>query len=431
MQALWEQVGAAFDVTAEGRRSGSSLAWFEEPGDSEVVVWDPSSDGPWARGLPAHQDGTGSVASCATAPAVSGCRPVTLNSGKASLMRVVHYINQFFAGVGGEEAAAVGPSVREGTVGPGRLLERLLGDDAELVATVICGDTYFGERPEDATAQVLEFIIGEGADLVIAGPAFNAGRYGLACGSVVAECERRGVAAVTGMFPENPGLVSVDRKFLYAVPTAATGTGMKDALERMVRLGVKRARREAMGLPEQDGYMPRGLQRNVPSAHTAAERAVEGLLQKINGGAFTTEIPLAVYDRVSPATLGTSLADMEIALVTEASVVPIGNPDRLESARGTRWLRYPIDGVNDLLPDEYMTVHGGFDTADVNADPDRVLPVDAMRQLVADGAVGKIHDHYYVTTGMATAIKDAERIGRQIADDLLRRKIHAVLVTST
>ena len=42
-------------------------------------------------------------------------------------LRVVHYVNQFFGGIGGEDQAHVGVSAREGAVGPGRLLERALG----------------------------------------------------------------------------------------------------------------------------------------------------------------------------------------------------------------------------------------------------------------------------------------------------------------
>ena len=33
--------------------------------------------------------------------------------------KVVHYINQFFANIGGEEMAHVAPELREGYVGPG------------------------------------------------------------------------------------------------------------------------------------------------------------------------------------------------------------------------------------------------------------------------------------------------------------------------
>ncbi len=51
--------------------------------------------------------------------------------------RVIHYINQFFAGIGGEEKADVAPEVREGVVGPGMALKGALGNEAEIVATFI------------------------------------------------------------------------------------------------------------------------------------------------------------------------------------------------------------------------------------------------------------------------------------------------------
>ena len=36
--------------------------------------------------------------------------------------KVVHYINQFFANIGGEEMAHVAPELRDGFVGPGMAL---------------------------------------------------------------------------------------------------------------------------------------------------------------------------------------------------------------------------------------------------------------------------------------------------------------------
>jgi len=47
-------------------------------------------------------------------------------------LRVVHYINQFFGQQGGEDMAGVGFLVHEAAVGPGRLLEKILGDSGRL-----------------------------------------------------------------------------------------------------------------------------------------------------------------------------------------------------------------------------------------------------------------------------------------------------------
>ena len=62
--------------------------------------------------------------------------------------RIVHYLNQFYAGIGGEDMADVAPSVEEKVMGPGMALKAAFGEDAEIVATVICGDNYFGSNLE-------------------------------------------------------------------------------------------------------------------------------------------------------------------------------------------------------------------------------------------------------------------------------------------
>ena len=35
-------------------------------------------------------------------------------------IRVVHYLNQFFAQIGGEDKAEIGPQIKPGLIGPGR-----------------------------------------------------------------------------------------------------------------------------------------------------------------------------------------------------------------------------------------------------------------------------------------------------------------------
>ncbi len=67
----------------------------------------------------------------------------------ASDMIVVHYLNQFFAGLGGEEAAGTEPTRIDGAVGPGRGLE---GAGLHIDVTLSCGDNYFGEH-EDCRAR--------------------------------------------------------------------------------------------------------------------------------------------------------------------------------------------------------------------------------------------------------------------------------------
>ena len=43
--------------------------------------------------------------------------------GAMTRLRVVHYLNQFFAGIGGEDQAGERPQLRDSSVGPGQALQ--------------------------------------------------------------------------------------------------------------------------------------------------------------------------------------------------------------------------------------------------------------------------------------------------------------------
>src|SRR5262247_3719440 len=119
-------------------------------------------------------------------------------------MRVVHYLNQFFGGVGGEDRADAPASSRDGAVGPGLALQRMFGAEATVVGTVIAGDGRFADRPDETAREVIDRIAAFAPDVVVAGPAFDAGRYGLACARVCRDvAERLGRPALTGLHPDN------------------------------------------------------------------------------------------------------------------------------------------------------------------------------------------------------------------------------------
>lgn len=177
-----------------------------------------------------------------------------------SKIRVVHYINQFFANIGGEEKADYPAELRVGeVVGPGLALAQKFGDEAEIVATIVCGDSYFNENLEKAKAEILEMVKGQNADLFIAGPAFNAGRYGVACGTVCDMIkEELGIPVVTGMYVENPGADMFKDK-VYIVPTKNSAAGMRDAIGKLAPLAMKLAKGEKIGASCEDNYMPNGI----------------------------------------------------------------------------------------------------------------------------------------------------------------------------
>lgn len=346
-------------------------------------------------------------------------------------MKAVHYLNQFFGQIGGEEKADTEPVSRDGAVGPGLLFEQILGAEVEIVGTVICGDNYFSEHIKEATETVLSLIEAYGPDLVLAGPAFNAGRYGIACGAV---CEAAGrelkIPAVAGMFRENPA-VDLYGKSAYIIDTQATTLGMQDAARRMAQLAVKLAKGESLGSPEEEGYLPRGIRRNFFASKRGAARAVEMLLAKIKGEPFITEYPLPVFDRVEPLPPLDHLSEATIALITSGGIVPKGNPDRLESSSATRVLKYDINGIERLSPQSHETAHGGYDPTYANEDPHRVLPLDVVRDLEREGAIGKLYPYYYVTVGNGTSVANAREFAQKIAEDLTRDGVKAVIISST
>src|SRR2546422_11217059 len=94
-----------------------------------------------------------------------------------SEMRIVHYLNQFFGGGGGEEKAGMGLEVREGGTGPGKLFEQIMGDDAQVAVTLVCGDNYAVENLAAVIAAALEQSGNAEADLFVGGACCAAGRY--------------------------------------------------------------------------------------------------------------------------------------------------------------------------------------------------------------------------------------------------------------
>jgi glycine reductase complex component B subunit gamma len=338
---------------------------------------------------------------------------------------VVHYLNQFFAGLGAEEAAGHPPVRLDGPQGPGRALAAAgLGPDV----TLVCGDDYFGEHEADSLETLLGWLGEHEPDVLICGPAFGAGRYGYACGVLAREAGRAGVPVVMAMTPDSPGVLAAEGA-AFIVPTGSNVASMRTVVPVVASLGARLARGEPVGDATAEGYLPRTIRVNVLSERTGAERALDLLIAKLAGDVRTEVEPRG--DRVAPPEPLRELAATRIALVTEAGCVPQGNPDRLPTRHANVWLRYPILDVDSLDADRYESVHAGFDTADANADPNRLVPLDALRTLERAGAVGSVHDVFYTTSGVDTPIAIAARHGQEIAAELREAQVGAVILTGT
>ena len=324
-----------------------------------------------------------------------------------SKLRIVHYINQFFANIGGEEKADYQPELREGIVGPGMAFNQAFGEEAEIVATVICGDSYFNENVEAAKKTILDMISSQKPDAVICGPAFNAGRYGVACGTVaLAVKEELNLPVLTGMYKENPGADMYKTK-VYVVETKNSAAGMRSAVATMAPLALKLAKGEKLGSSKEEGYMPNGIRVNFFEDKRGSQRAVEMLIKKLSGKEFTTEFPMPDFDRVDP------------------------NPDHIESSSASKYGKYDIDGVMDLTEATYETAHGGYDPVYANEDADRVLPVDVLREFEKEGKIGSLHRYFYTTVGNGTSVANSKRFAAEFAQELRNDGVDAVILTST
>ena len=346
-------------------------------------------------------------------------------------MRVVHYVNQFFGGIGGEEAAGSPLEERSGAVGPGRLLEQLLGDGSQVVTTLICGDNYAVEQQDNLVAEVLDKVRDAEADLFVAGPCFEAGRYGMAAGALCSAVQSElGIPAVTAMHEENPG-VDLYREALYIVDSGADASAMRDVVSRMVNLGQKLSAGEDIGSPSDEGYITRGLIQDAFVDETAAERLVGMLMDKVKGNPFESEMVSTSFEPIPVPAAVKDISKAKVMIITDGGLVPRGNPDRIEGLAATRWGAYSIEGKDDLKGEDYEISHGGYDPRHVQEDPDRLVPLDALREMEKEGAIGELHNEFISTSGLANPLSNTRRMGREMVQKAKAEGVDAVILTST
>ena len=344
--------------------------------------------------------------------------------------RVVHYINQFFANVGGEEMAHIPAELREGKVGPGAAFETAWKGEAVITHTIVCGDSFFAEHEKEAKETVVNWVKEIKPDLFIAGPAFNAGRYGYACSNIALEVKQQvGIPVLTGMYVENPGADYKDK--ILIVPTANSAAGMRKGAPMMAALGLKLMKGEKLGASCEDNYMPNGVRVNFFEKERGAKRAVKMLLNKINGKPFVTEFPMPDFDRVEPGKAIPDMSKVVLGLATSGGTVPKGNPDHIEASNASHYGEYDIEGLDTLTAEGWETAHGGYDPVYANEDPNRVLPVDVLRQMEKEGKIGKLHRYFYTTVGNGTAVASSRKFAEEYAKKMLAAGVQACIMTST
>lgn len=347
------------------------------------------------------------------------------------MTKCIHYINQFFAGIGGEELADFEPEIREGVVGPGLALNSAL--NAEVTHTIICGDNFMATHEEEAIKRIIAMLEGVEFDMFVAGPTFQAGRYGFAAGRICkAVKERFNVPVYSSMHEENPG-VEMYRGEIIIFKGGRSAASMRKDVGAIAKYANKVLAGEELFPADEEGYYGRGIRHQYwpKDCKPAARRGVDMLLKKLKGEEYVTELPVPKKDVVPIAAPIADLSKAKIAVLTTGGIVPVDNPDRIQSASATRWGRYDVSSMQTLKSGEFKTIHAGFDPAAANADPNVIVPLDVLRKLEEEGVYGELHPYFYSTVGTGTTQAEAERMSSEILKYLIEDGVNGVIMTST
>ena len=344
--------------------------------------------------------------------------------------KLIHYLNQFFGGIGREEAANYEPHFVSGPVGPGTALQAALGGEVTIVGTIICGDNYINEHHDEAMEQIIAMVREQGADILFAGPSFESGRYGLACGEVCVQVQREtGIQSIPMMSEKNPA-AEIYRKDLIILSGADKALRMRQDITHASAFLKKLVSGAPIGPAREEGYIPTGLRRIAFRENRSADRAVEMLLAKMAKKPFATEIELPSCEKVEPVSALSSLKGKLIALVSTGGIVAKGNPEHLETTRCTKWVKYDISGMDRLSPDDFQCIHGGYENTYANEDPNRVAPVDALRILERKEGF-RLFNGFYAYCGAMGVLETAKKIAHEMIMDMTANGIEAIILTST
>ncbi len=347
------------------------------------------------------------------------------------MKKAILYLNQFFGQIGGEEKADYSPVIREGKVGPAIEFSKNL--EAEITHTIICGDNYMSSNTEEAIETILDMISDKDVDIFIAGPAFQAGRYGVACGTICeAVKEKMNIPVVTSMHVENPG-VEMYKEKMYILEGGDNAGKMRADVASMVKIANKLLNGEEIKSAAEEGYFGKGVRKQVWTEENvpASKRMIDMLLKKIRGEQFQTELVIKLDERIKPAVPLQSLKLAKIAILNSGGIVPVDNPDRIQSASATRWGRYDIASIDSLKAGEYKTIHAGFDPTAADADPNVIMPIDVLKQMENEGVYGTLHPYFYSTVGTGTTQAEAQRMAKEIIPYLIEDGVDGAILVAT
>jgi D-proline reductase (dithiol) PrdB len=83
----------------------------------------------------------------------------------------------------------------------------------------------------------------------------------------------------------------------------------------------------------------------------------------------------------------------------------------------------------DVRTKDLRTTHFAYDMTDARNDPNVVFPIDTLRNLVGEGIIGELSDHFLTFMGgINSARRVRDDLAPRLTDQLLSEKVDAVLI---
>lgn len=153
-------------------------------------------------------------------------------------MKVVLIFDQGLAGAGGKSNPNLALSAAKGGIGSALMLEpHFKKINAEIIATLYCGNEYFLNNKEEVVIKMTAMVKKLNPDIVVCGPCFNFNDYALMSAMIVQKINSTlSIPAVAMMSIENTSVIADYSKLIPIIKMPKKGgSGLNDSLSDLAR----------------------------------------------------------------------------------------------------------------------------------------------------------------------------------------------------
>ena len=154
-------------------------------------------------------------------------------------MKIVLIFDQGLAGAGGKSNPNVGLNAERGGIGSSLMLQpNFDAIQAEVVATLYCGNAFYREHEEEVVTKLAAMVKKLNPDFAVCGPCFNFADYAdMAAKTAERILAKTDVKAIAMMSEENKDVIAAyaGRVPIVKMPKRG-GTGLSQSIENLCRL---------------------------------------------------------------------------------------------------------------------------------------------------------------------------------------------------